>query len=83
VGDVESSVFDRDPHDGRAALHLLEDVDAALAALKGSAVFDREPQTVDALECLVTAKIAELDEGRVAIGPPIRPIAPYPGLLHK
>ena len=74
---MESSVFDREPHDdGRAALHLLEDVDAALAALKGSAVFDREPQTVEALECLVTAKIAELDEGRVAI-------APYPGLLHK
>ena len=31
------------------------DVEAALAALKGSAVFDREPQTVEAMERLTMA----------------------------
>jgi hypothetical protein len=51
------------------------DVEAALAALKESAVFNSEPQTVDALERLTiavtNAKIAQLqaalDEGRGAI----------------
>jgi hypothetical protein len=75
VGDVESSVFDREPHGGGAGPQLLGDVEAALAALKGSAVFDREPQTVEAIERLTmavtSAKIAQLraalDEGRTAI----------------
>jgi hypothetical protein len=61
--DVESSeglVLDREPHLGGGASPqlLMGDVEAALAALKGSAVFDREPQTVDAMERLMAAQAA-------------------------
>jgi hypothetical protein len=56
-----------EPHDGGAGPQLLGDVEAALAALKGSraymgasgAVLDRDTQTVEAME-LMHAKIAEL-----------------------
>jgi hypothetical protein len=71
---VESDVFDRTPNldGGTGPLQLLGDVEAALAELKGSAVFDREPQTVEAVDRLVEARIAqrravELDEGRTVI----------------
>ena len=88
MGDLESNdtnVFDREPPHGGgrggAGPQLLGDVEAALAAVKGSAVFDREPQTVDAMERLTMARMAvtnakmeelraELDEGRSAIKPP-------------
>ena len=53
-----------EPHGGGAGPQLLlGDVEAALAALKGSAVFDRDPQTAEAMELMMAvtnAKIAEL-----------------------
>ena len=65
-----------EPHGGGAGPQLLlGDVEAALAALKGSAVFDGEPhmQTVEVME-LITAKIVELRaglaEGRTVITAP-------------
>jgi hypothetical protein len=64
-GEVESSeVFDREGHGGGAGPQLLGDVEAALAALKGSAVFDREPQTVEALELMMVVTNAEIAELR-------------------
>jgi hypothetical protein len=81
MGDVSSDVFDHAPHGGGTGVtgpQLLGDVEAALAALKGSAVFGREPQTVEAMERLVTAKIAEqraveLDEGHT-VNTPCNPV---------
>jgi hypothetical protein len=74
VGNIESSTFGRKPHDGGA--QLLEDVEATLAELKGSAVSDRDTQTVEAMERLTMAVThdrkelrAELDEGSTAITP--------------
>jgi hypothetical protein len=60
VGDIESELVVQKPYGGGAGPEPLGDVEAALAALKGSVVFDREPQTVEAMERLMTAKIAEL-----------------------
>jgi hypothetical protein len=72
------SAYQVEPHDGGAGPHLLGDVEAALAALKVSAVLDAT-QTVEAME-LMRAEIAELraelDEGRAAITPP-------PNLPHE
>jgi hypothetical protein len=47
-----------EPPDGGAGPLLLGDVEAALAALKGSAVYDRD-KTVELME-LMNAKIAEV-----------------------
>jgi hypothetical protein len=66
LGSFHSSVFDQDPHDGPGAhpQPLGDDVEAALvAALKRSAVFDREPQTVEVmmeLMAVTNAKIAKV-----------------------
>ena len=50
---------------------MLGDVEAALATFKGSAVSDRDTQTVEAMERLTMAMTnelrAEIDEGRDAI----------------
>jgi hypothetical protein len=74
VGDIESSASGREPHDEGA--QLLEDVEAMLAELKGSAVSDRDTQTVAEMERLTMAVTndrkelrAELDEGSTAITP--------------
>jgi hypothetical protein len=83
VGDVhddhEPSEFDHQLHDGETAPQL-GDVEAALIALKGSAVFDRDPQTVEVMELMmakmaatnatITELRAELDEGHTVIMPP-------------
>jgi hypothetical protein len=54
-----SAVDQVEPHDEGTGPQLLGDVEAALAALKGSAVSDRDTQTVEAME-LMNAKIAEV-----------------------
>jgi hypothetical protein len=41
--------------------------EVALAALKGSAVFDREPQMVAAMEHLMAVSNAKIDELRVEL----------------
>jgi hypothetical protein len=56
-------VFDREPHDGKTGPQLLGDVEAALAVLKESTVFDRDPQMVELMELMMVvtnAKIAGL-----------------------
>jgi hypothetical protein len=68
-------MLDREPHDGGTDPQLLGDVEAALAALKGSAVSDRDTQTVEVMERLIMAVTAELDEGRTRAMKPRPPVA--------
>jgi hypothetical protein len=60
--DVESIVFDSKPHGGGADPQLLGDVEAALAALKASAVSDRDTQTVEAMELMMVVTNANKTE---------------------
>jgi hypothetical protein len=63
VGDVESTiVVEPKPQGGGADPQLLGDVEAALAALKGSAVSDRDTQTVEAMELMMAVTNANKTE---------------------
>ena len=58
--------FDRETHGGGADLELLGDVEAALAALKRSAVLDAT-QTVEAMELMMAATNAKIAEVRAEL----------------
>ena len=63
-------MFDRKPHDGPdggAGPQLLEDVEAALAAFKGSALSDRDTQTVELMELMMAVTNANKAEVRTEL----------------
>jgi hypothetical protein len=84
IGGVENpvSAAQVEPHDGGAGTQLLEDIEAAVTALKQeSAVLDVRDKTVDVIQ-LLNAKIAEVRAvralrqlGRTGIAP--RPVCMY------
>ena len=64
---VESSVIDPELHGGGSGpQQLLGGVEAALAALKGSAVSDRDTQTVEAMEMMMAVTNTKIDQGALA-----------------